>query len=305
MEKIEDKIQGAINSIRFQKPDTGFIIASFSGETNFNALGTIPNAQVGMEYILTGTWKESQYGQQFEFIRFETVEPVSTVGIFRYIVRICKFVGPSVADDLIRTHGGNTLKILKHHPETAAQTRGITLDRAKEIQKSLKENEELEKVTIELEAYLDVTGMHKNLPGKLIAIFRHRAAEIVRKNPYIISTFPGIGFALADRVAIKNKYARDHVNRKKAAALHVLNERRQEGDIWISSSVLIDGMRHLIQVQNLTEGLESLLLEHIIVKHKHISDTDDFSWALIGPARDEYFIAKKIHALISEYGGVA
>jgi exodeoxyribonuclease V alpha subunit len=189
--------------------DNNFLIGSFQGPGGvFTAIGSIINPQVNMEYELTGEWQDTaRYGQQFKFSRYRSIQPVDAKGIFKYIVRVCKFVGGTVGNRLLDTYGEKTLEIMKTDPDRVAmETAGITLDRAKEIQKTLIDNEHNESVMVELEAMLDVQGMRKSLAGDLIHAFGNNAGDVIRGNPYTLTWFAGIGFALADRVALNVGY---------------------------------------------------------------------------------------------------
>jgi exodeoxyribonuclease V alpha subunit len=258
--EIENEvIEATLNRIIFQNTDTGFIIGAFvdSQGNKLSALGNMINPQVNMDYILTGDYEHNQkFGEQFKFVFYETVLPIDPSGIFRYITRICKWVGSSVGNAMVDKYGDQTLITMKTDPERiATEIHGITLTRAKEIQATLLENEKTEKVMVELESMLDIPGMLKRLPSELIKRFKSQAAEFVKVNPYILTEFNGVGFPLADMVALKNGYARDGIERKKAVCLHCIKENMQAGSVWISEANLMENMTALVQVYDLEDGI--------------------------------------------------
>jgi exodeoxyribonuclease V alpha subunit len=288
-DKKDIKITGELSRIIF-KSDSGFLIGSFHDRDNsfITATGNLINPQIGIEYSLFGDWTESpKYGRQFAFNRFETELPSDPVGIFKYLVRSCKYVGSAVGQSLVDTYGSETLKIMKSDPARIANDiQGITIERAKEIQTTLIQQEQNEKIMIELETLLDVQGMFKSLPGKLFERYRYNAAEEVKKNPYTLTQFPMVGFALADRVALHNGFSRTSVKRKAAAALHCLRENQQAGSTWISSADLIQKMRELIQIVDLEHGIQELIdTDKAILERGYVS--------FVGTASDEILIAKK------------
>lgn len=286
MTKQTEIIEATLTKIIF-KNDNGFIIAAFLDHKNnkITALGNMINPQVNMDYILSGYWTEDyKFGEQFKFSSYESIVPVDTSGIFKYIVRVCKYVGGAVGNKIVDKYGEKTLSVMKTNPEKLAhEISGITLDRAKKIQASLLENEATEKIMVELETILDVHGMRKNLPGELIKTYKSNAAEAVKQNPYILSNFRGISFFLADLVALNIGYARDSVYRKSAAAYHVMLENQQAGSVWIRREDLLTGINELIQVPVLIEGVESLEKDSVIIE-------DSGCYALIGAAEDEMLI---------------
>lgn len=271
---MADKItvSGELNRIVFQG-DNNFVIAAFRDietKSPFTALGTILNPQIDMDYSLTGKWEHNSiYGPQFRIDRFESLIPKDPNGIFKYIVRVCKFVGATVGNQIIEKYGEETLDVMKNNPEKLCDDiSGITFSRALQIQDTLIKNEIDEAVMIELESILDVPGMRRSLIGDLIERYKSNAAEMVKGNPYILTEFNGIGFSMADRVALNVGFPRDSPARKRAAAEHCLQENMKEGNIWIPRSELLDNIKDLIQIKELWVGVDLLIEEGSIVQDK-------------------------------------
>lgn len=303
-EKRDEAITGELTRIVFSN-ETGFLIGSFKTlKTDellgtmldtFTATGTIVNPQILMTYKLFGSWTNNpRYGEQFAFTRFETEVPSDPDGIFKYLVRCCKYVGSTVGQALVNKYGPQTIEIMKTDPDRVAKDiSGITKARASEIQKTLVENEANEKVMIELEALLDVQGMLKNLPGKLYTEYLANAAEKVKENPYRLIRFPMVGFALADRVALHIGFSRTSIERKKAAALHIMAENAQNGNTWINVKTLLQNMVDLLQIVGLEDGINALVHDGIII-------LEDQHVAFRGPATDERLIASKATLMLSK-----
>jgi len=287
MEEI--KKTGTLSRIIY-KNDNGFMIGSF---TDFTAVGSMINPELSMNYTLTGQFEENPtHGKQFKFSSYETVLPSDESGIFKYIVKSCKFVGWKTGNKIIEAYGENTLEILRTDPaRVSSEISGITQDRAKEIMGKLLENEKLEKVLVELETLLAVPGMRKNLPTELVKKYKSNAAEVVKDNPYILIIFRGISFFMADSVALKLGINPSSINRRKAAIWHVLTEIMQEGSIWISEQDLIFKTRSLIQIDGVLEAAQDLIKNHKIVEKNGY-------YAKSIPAFEEQKIAEKIMVLL-------
>jgi len=301
-------IKAILKRIIYQTPETGFLIGSFqpadtfddpddpfADDLPFSALGKILTPQVGMAYMLTGEWGDSpKFGRQFKIIAYETVEPADVNGIYKYLVRIAKYVGPTVGARLVKAFGADTLTVMRTDPARVAEhVKGITHDRAVEIQEILVENQATEKQMVELEAMLDIPGMRKALPTELIKRFKSNAVAAVKENPYILTTFSGIGFSLADRVALKIGYPRAGIFRKMAAAIHCVHEAGQaRGDVWVPGKQLVDEMRVLIQVEDLSAGIHRLVADGVFVER-------DGAFAIAARAEDEAYIAGRIFEMIS------
>jgi exodeoxyribonuclease V alpha subunit len=289
-------ITATLDRIIFQKEETGFIIGQFfdaeAAGSRLTAVGTMINPQISMEYRLTGGWEDNpRFGKQFKFSQFSMIIPHDTNGIYKYIVRVCKFVAASRGQQIIDTYGKTALDVMKNEPERlSADVHGITLDRAKEIQAALLANELNESVMVELGSILDVPGIRKSLLGQLVEKYKSNAPAMVRENPYRLTQFSGVGFLLADRVAVHIGFPRDSVFRKEAAACHIIEQTMQEGSVWIHIDELLSKMKELIQVVDLDEGVRSLLKRGAIVKSADAGRYVAFS----GPAEDEWYISRKL-----------
>jgi exodeoxyribonuclease V alpha subunit len=291
---VRQEVSGRLSRIIFSNNETHFIIAAFDGPIGpFSTLGTLPNAQEGLEYVLTGEWQDNaKFGKQFKFDIYRTVEPTDAKGIFNYLVRICKFVGPAIGNQILDSFGEDALRIMKEEPERFSENiHGITIERALDIQAELIKHAEYEDVMIKLESLLNIPGMRKSLIPDLLTAYKHEAADRVLENPYMLVQFHGIGFALADKIAILSvEIPRDSLERKKAATIHAMKGVNQDGNVWIQKERLIEKVYELIQIKNLGEGLEALLEDETLI------DIDG-DIAFFNMAKDELAIAKMLISL--------
>lgn len=266
-------ITARLQKIVFQNSETGFMIGSFLIEDvlpySLTAKGSMMNPQTGLTYKLTLQEEPpNKYGKQYKIVSYETILPMDPHGIFKYITRICKFVGAVTGGTIVDMYGAETLDIMKNDPERLArEINGITYERALEIQDTLCINEKNERLMVELEAILDVPGMHKDISIKMISEFSSNAVEILKHDPYTLTMFPGIGFILADQVAIqKVGYDPQGLARKKSVALYCLrDEMAVTGSTWIPERALIARMKELVDVPGLDSGLFELEEKRVLV----------------------------------------
>ena len=275
---MTETITAQLNHIRFQN-DSGFVIgmAVISGDTlgfkgEFGILGNLLNPVEGMAYKLSGEWSSHpEFGKQFKFSNYSPVAPKDTNGIYKYLVRTAKWIGPSIASALVDIYGDKTLDVLREDPEmVAAEIRGITEKRAKEIQAILVEHEEEESVLVELMGILNIPGLRRSLPVELIQEFGSNAAKILKKNPYVITQFYGTGFLIADRLAMHSlKIDPKSMFRIRAAIEYAMKQDLHgTGSTWINPAGLIAAMRELIGDVDDFEllGIEELLAREVIVE---------------------------------------
>ena len=288
-----ESVVGSLRKIRFRGED-GFIIAIFSdGDSEFSGLGNVINAEEGMSYKLWGRWTEHKtFGKQFVFDFYEQVKPATTAGIFRYLVRVVKWVGPTIGSRLVEKFGEDTLEVIKTDPaRVACEIKGINLKRVKEMQKLLFESEHIEKALIELEQMFADLGLKKSLPISLINEFGSDAPQKIRDNPYILTRFKGIGFLMADKFGLSQGIDRNSVTRLSAAVIHVINElMHSEGHTWIEKEKLIAAVNELIGVDP-SPGIDHLLKMATLVKK-------DGFLALSTVDSEEWLIASRINRLV-------
>ncbi len=92
--------------------------------------------------------------------------------------------------------------------------------------------------------------------------------------------FHGVGFALADKVAVTTAgYARIGIERKKAAVLHVLETAEQDGDTWLAEKDLLARVRELIMVKGIDAGIDDLIASEKIVRAGDLIALENTSWA--------------------------
>lgn len=250
-ENSMEALEGTLNHIRFQN-DKNFLIGMFQdGKREHCALGVIHLPEAGQIYRLFGKWMDdSKWGRQFKFDRYEIIIPKDELGIFRYLVKTAKFVGPIVGKRIIDKYGDTALDVLTAEPErVASEISGITLTRAHEIQKALIDNKALESVMVELEATLGGTGIRRSVYDDLITRFGVDAVKVLKEQPYdVLCSCNGCGFLTADKVAIDRlSIDRQDIGRQKAAVLHALEANQQGGGhTWMKTDVLLTQAQALI-----------------------------------------------------------
>ena len=291
-------IEVALNKIIFQKD--GFMIGIFQSiKGELCGLGNILHPEEGMNYRIFGKWiKDPKYGLQYKFKTYQSVVPQSTDGIYRYVVRVCKFVGPKTGKALIEKYGAQTLDVLRLKPEqVATEIKGITIERAKEIQVLIQDNEAIEGALVELEKLVGGAGLRQSLPMDLVQKWGANAPALLKDNPYLLIEMKQVGFPSADRIAVDRfKVKPQSVFRQQAAVIHFIREKTHgEGHVWVDEKGLVDDVRRLIRCDP-AEGLARAVEKGAVVCDK---GTGTRLVALVGMARDEKYIAEKVKEMLA------
>jgi exodeoxyribonuclease V alpha subunit len=282
-------IQAVISQITFSRE--GFIIARI--EPRETILGNMTNPVIGQEYRLTGKWVDDpRFGRQFKFTRYVAEIPQSTDGIYRYLVKVAKWVGPAVGRCIVDAFGEKALEVLKHDPQRSAVCiKGLTLERAEKISKDLLENEDREAAAVELESMLGGQHLPKHTIPTLIAQYHSDAPARVRSNPYMLIEVRGIGFITADRVAMALGFARNGIERRIAATIYALQDAADsQGHTLLPNEKLIEQVKGLIGLAPGADASSQLVADGKIKK-------EPLRIALADLARDETDVAGLVRML--------
>jgi exodeoxyribonuclease V alpha subunit len=243
---------GRITAIRWKASNSSRCIVSCIDDATkkaFSVVGDIEEPAVGQLYEFEGRveWNDKFRVDQMTIASCRTVLPSDTMGIERYLTGTAKWVGPAIARDLTKAFGQDTLKVIKADPyRIAAATAGITIERAREMQKSLVDNEKNELAAVEV-AQLLGASLPARFAKKAIKKWGSSAAAIIRRNPFKLTELHGCGFASADAVYRARKLPLDSPRRHAAAVLHAIRELHiTEGHTIVEERILLRKASELV-----------------------------------------------------------
>ncbi len=276
-----------------------FLISKFSYEEKqgmFVAKGVMLTPEPGLAYKLRGNWEtHPEYGQQLAFGWYELMQPKNTEGIFKYLVYVCKWVGPTIAGRILDKYGDDTLNVLKTAPSRVAiEVPGLTKDRAKDIQIALLEHGQDEAAVIELqELFAPIEGLPKRLAFDWIKSFgakvnRRVIVKKLKDNPYLLTRIKGVGFLIADKVALSLGIDKRAQSRQMACIMFVIQEQMKMGHLWVERQQLIEEVVQKINICE-PEMFDLLLADSALLgKNDH--------YALYNYAINEDFIVENLIA---------
>ena len=164
------------------------------GESQPNDL--LPN----VEYRFAGQWKNHpRFGNQFIFDSFTQPEPITREAIVGYLTQ-CPNIGMVRAEKIYDLLGHDCISQIKSDENVLHSITGLNDECCKQIQSFLFAKEAKEKSTLELQSLLKGLGFPKQIYAWLDLDFGTAAATAIRKNPYIMTKYRGVGFELADKV---------------------------------------------------------------------------------------------------------
>lgn len=209
---------------------------------------------VGLEFSISGVFEEpltedQQYevhGLVAEFrgkkqIKAEyahLLHPVSKRGIISYLETI-KGVGEKLAKLIYKEFGDNALEAIKENPEEVAKkVKGLSENKAVEIQVTLKLEEEKGRYLL---ALLDL-GISAKAANQLIDDKGFVIVEQIKENPYMLAfkRIDGFGFVKCDEIAQHLKIEPTQLARIQAGIEYALVNAGLQGHCYLYRQTLIN-----------------------------------------------------------------
>lgn len=195
----------------------------------FKAVGyVIETADLtGAVVELVGKWEEHlKYGQNFRFVSLEV--EVTKIGTF--MERFVKGIGKKTAAFIDEKFKDEGIFILDHEPERLLEIPGITEKKLKTIVTKWQEQGALNSLSNLIGKWLG--------PRQLVKIFNHLGSTCsaqIKASPYVLTNVPGIGFRMADKIALQlGADPRDPLRIRKGIAYIVEQHAKQRGDTLVA-----------------------------------------------------------------------
>jgi len=229
-------ITGEIRKVIYRNDCNAFTIMALdtvNGEVI--AVGEMPEIYESDTVDLTGSWKTSKkYGKQFA-VTSVTVKDLNEKGIRKFLAASIKGVGKVFAAKIVDTFGLQTLDVISNYPEKLYEIKGVGKKRVDALVESWqaigKKNEII--------CFLQNHGLGIGRAEAVYHLYGNDTINIVKENPYKITEVKGIGFKVADAVALSLGEPADSVNRCRAALRYSISKMASEGHCFAYKDELI------------------------------------------------------------------
>lgn len=293
-----DEIQGMIQEIVFRNEVNGYTVIEITDDTEeFTIIGYFPFINVGETIKAAGQWvQHPDYGRQFKMEAYQVVTPATLNGIERYLSSgLIPGIGPVTAKKMVEKFGLDTLDIIQYNHQKLLEVPGIGEKKAAKICEAFMEQRELKDIMVFLEGY-------KISPVYAVRIYKTYGAEtikIIKENPYkLAEDVFGIGFKMADRIALSMGIPLDSEYRIASGTIYVLNQYHQKGHSYIPQDILIDTSSELLEVPQ--EAVSNILLRLFIDRKIVVEDLDDMKVVYsIAFHRAEMGVARRLMSLFN------
>ncbi|MCM1157905.1 MAG: ATP-dependent RecD-like DNA helicase [Bacteroidales bacterium] len=239
--------EGIVSKIIYRNPDNQYIV--FAVETKDGEdetfVGYLSGIEEGMYISAEGEYiHHPSYDLQFKVKSYQVKMPDNLVSMERYLSSgAIKGVGEIMAKRIIKEFGLDTFRIMEEEPERLAEIKGISERKANEIGVQFIEKQAMREALM----FLSDFGVSPNLAVKIFNEYGQKMYTIVRNNPYkIAEDISGVGFKMADAIAVKAGIGMQSDFRVRAGILYTLNQATGLGHIYLPKRLLLSWTRQLL-----------------------------------------------------------
>ncbi len=237
MEKLT--LEGVVQDIIYYNEDNGYVIATLQTELELVSIkGTLPFVREGDHIRMVGQMEiHNFYGEQVNILSAEHLKPADREDIFKYLSSgVITGIGPATAELMLNAFGTETLDIIEKAPERLLEVAGIGPKKLEQIIESYKEQYELRDFII----YFQSLNLSVNMAMRIYKKYGIEAISKVEKNPYILAEdVTGVGFKLADQIAMKMGIDFHSPFRIDSGLLHLLNIEASSGHTYAEQEDLV------------------------------------------------------------------
>lgn len=253
-----EKVTGYIDHIIYQNQENKYTVLLLitKNQQELVCVGVFPVVDNGIYISAEGEYVDHPtYGKQFKVKSYEETVPDDVLSIERYLSSgAIKGVGEALAKRIVKRFGEDTFRIMENEPERLAEIKGISSRIAQEIGMQVCDKKQMREAFIFLQQY----GISNNLAVKIYEFYKDRVYGVMRNNPYqLAEDISGVGFKMADDIAIKLGISADSEYRIRCGLLYELMQASSEGHTYLPMEELIKRAAFLLSVD------EGEILPHI------------------------------------------
>lgn len=247
------QIRGILDRITFQNEENGYTVARLLNDSKekeiITVVGYLSGVPVGSTLLLKGAWiTDSRYGKQFKLQNYEIVKPNTINGIERYLGSgLIKGIGPAYAARIVDRFGLKTLDILENDPDRLGEIAGLGQTRVARIKKAWVAQREIHRIMVFLQGH----GISATYAVKIFKTYGRKALAVVKKNPYqLTEDIWGVGFRIADSIALALGVPANDARRARAGLLFALDEAAGQGHCFLPRDILLNQAGHLLKLSS-------------------------------------------------------
>src|SRR5437764_9625338 len=243
-------LAGLIERVVFHSPETGFCVLKVEARGRREAVtivGHAPLISAGEFVQASGSWANDRtHGLQFRASFLKATAPTTPAAIEKYLAsRMIRGIGPVYAKKLVAAFGDGVFEVIENNPGRLRRVPGIGAKRAQQIAKDWAEQRAIREIML----FLHDHGVGTARAVRIYKTYGNDALKLISENPYRLARdIRGIGFASADRIAMRLGIDKSATIRVRAGISHALAEAMDDGHCGLPAEELIPLAEKLLEV---------------------------------------------------------
>ncbi|EGC83915.1 SF1B family DNA helicase RecD2 [Anaerococcus hydrogenalis] len=243
------KFEGIIKSIIYRNEENGYTVLSLeTSDSPITCTGIMPFFNENDQIIIEGDLiYHDKYGEQIKVESASLKKPSGKKAIISYLASgNIESIGKKTAQLIYEKFKDDSIDVVFNQSEKLLTIPGIGKKKLEKIKESTLDARDSREALL----YLQGLNISFNLANKIYKAYGDNTISIVKTNPYKLSEdISGIGFIMADNIAMNMQMKSDSKFRISAALSYVLkNDAEMPGSCTIRLDDLIDKTFSLIKV---------------------------------------------------------
>lgn len=275
-----EQLTGRVTYIRFRDAVSTFTIADIVDEekgSEYTVKGDMPTVYVDRTYRFWGELEHNpRWGNQLKCVGYQDLDDYASSldSLSRFLGSgAVKHVGSYLAARIVGKFDENTLYVLENEPERLQEIKGIGPETAVKIAKAWKEVSNMHKLV----SWFTDAGQSVKLAMRAWEEWGTGAIAKLTEDPYALIELPGVGFEMADKVALAKGIQKDDPRRMAAGVNHVLKQGcQQTGSTYMS---LFDALDQISR--SLLAATDNIMDDDALDAHKILMEQAQKGYVIV------------------------
>lgn len=243
------KFEGIIKSIIYRNEENGYTVLSLeTSDSPITCTGIMPFFNENDQVVVEGELiYHDKYGEQINVESAKIKKPSGKKAIISYLSSgNIESIGKKTAELIYEKFKDNSIDVVFNETEKLLDIQGIGKKKLEKIKESTIEARDSREALL----YLQGLNISFNLANKIYKTYTDNTISIVKTNPYKLSEdISGIGFVMADNIAMNMQMKNDSKFRISAAISYILkNDAEMSGSCALKKEDLLNKTFDLIKV---------------------------------------------------------
>ena len=243
------KFEGIIKSIIYRNEENGYTVLSLqTSDSPITCTGIMPFFNENDQVVVEGELiYHDKYGEQINVESARIKKPSGKKAIISYLSSgNIESIGKKTAELIYDKFGDKSIDVVFNETEKLLSIQGIGKKKLEKIKESTIEARDSREALL----YLQGLNISFNLSNKIYKAYGDNTISIVKTNPYKLSEdISGIGFVMADNIAMNMQMKNDSKFRISAAISYILkNDAEMSGSCALKKEDLLNKTFDLIKV---------------------------------------------------------